>query len=112
MYSGTWKRIYNAKHLGSYAKVATAFNSKAYFIKNSAQTQVVGVKGPTAGKVEIYYDGVKKASLSLYSSTTKYRQVLWTSPYDWNNGQHKLQVRVVSSGKPVTIDAYRTYYPE
>ena len=52
----------------------------------------MGAKSANSGKVKVYVDGTLKATVDLYSSTTKYRQTLWTGPVTY--GKHTVKVVV------------------
>ena len=70
---------------------------------------VVATKGKDRGKAGIYVDGVLKATVDLYSTTTKARQVVFAAAL--GAGAHTVQVKVLgtknasSKGKRVDLDA-------
>ncbi|HEU0130856.1 MAG TPA: S8 family serine peptidase [Mycobacteriales bacterium] len=72
---------------------------------------LVGDRCNTCGGLRVYIDGVLKATVDTYASSTKVRQSLWTSPL-LPGGPKAHTVKVVAlgtSGRPrVTIDGVAT----
>ena len=70
-----------------------------------------GTKGTSYGKATVWIDGVKKATVDLYRSSTAYRQAIWTSP-GLSNGLHTLKIAVAgtkrsaSKGYDVAFDYF------
>jgi hypothetical protein len=107
-YSGTWSSSSSANYSGGSVKYTSTAGRYATFTATNARSiAFVGAKGPSRGSFKVYVDGVLKATVSAYSSTTKYRQILyqfnWASP-----GTHKIKIYVKgTSGHPrVDIDAF------
>jgi hypothetical protein len=107
-YSGTWSSSSSANYSGGSVKYASTAGRYATFTATSARSiAFITTKGPSRGSFKVYVDGVLKATISTYSSTTKYRQVVyqfnWASP-----GTHKIKIYVKgTSGHPrVDIDAF------
>ena len=107
-YSGTWSSSTNANYSGSSVKYASAAGKTATFTASSARSiAFVTAKGPSRGSFKVYVDGVLKATVSAYSSTTKYRQIVYQ--FNWATpGTHKIKIYVKgTSGHPrVDIDAW------
>ena len=62
-------------------------------------------RASTSGQVNVYVDGVKVATVDLKSTTTKYRDAIWTK--NWSaSAKHTVKIVVVgTSGRPaVTTD--------
>ena len=70
-----------------------------------------GTKGRTYGKATVYIDGVKKATIDLYKSSTAYRSRIWTSA-TLSNSVHTLKIVVLgtkqkaSKGYDVSFDQF------
>jgi hypothetical protein len=112
-YSGTWSSSSSANYSGGSVKYTSTAGRYATFTATNARSiAFVGAKGPSRGSFKVYVDGVLKATVSTYSSTTKYRQILyqfsWASP-----GTHKIKIYVKgTSGHPrVDIDAFVVLKP-
>ncbi len=64
-------------------------------------------KAKTRGSFKVYVDNVYKGTIKTYSTTTKYRQIVFQ--YAWSTpGTHKVKIVVSgTSGHPrVDIDAF------
>lgn len=62
-------------------------------------------RASTSGQAYVYVDGTKIATVDLKSSTTKYRQALWTKTWS-KSAKHTVKVVVVgTTGRPaITTD--------
>ena len=69
----------------------------------------VSTKAANRGKAEIWLDGKLLTTLDLRSSTTKYRQIVWTGRV--SPGTHTVSVRVLgTTGRPrVDADAFLSF---
>jgi hypothetical protein len=63
-----------------------------------------GTKAASYGKATVYIDGVSKGTVDLYSSTTKYKQTIWTSA-TLTNALHTFKV-VVAGTKQTASKGY------
>jgi hypothetical protein len=70
-----------------------------------------GTKGKSYGKAAVYIDGVKKATIDLYRSSTAYKQKLWSST-TLSNGLHTIKIvalgkkRTAATGYNVSFDYF------
>lgn len=62
-------------------------------------------RATTSGQAYVYVDGVKVSTVDLKSSTTKYRDALWTKSWS-SSAKHTVKIVVVAtSGRPtITTD--------
>ncbi|WHY65105.1 S8 family serine peptidase [Neobacillus sp. SuZ13] len=121
---GEWMPAFNPEYSG---ESAMALNSKGEvsfsFVGYSFEWQ--GFKNPTQGIADIYIDGVKIASPSLYSSTFKAKQTIFKKEYT-SYGRHTVKIvwtgnsdpasrksasginldKLIVSSNPVTLNAY------
>jgi hypothetical protein len=105
-YHGTWKTSSSSSYSGGKTRYATTAGAYVSFGINAKSLALVVPKGPTRGWAKIYVDGSFVKSISLNSSTTKYRQVVYAR--NWGSvSLHTLKVVVAgTSGHPrVDIDA-------
>ena len=105
-YHGTWKTSSSSSHSGGRARYATSSRAYVQFALNARSVALVMPRGPSRGSARIYVDGSYVKTISLYSSTTKYRQV--TFARNWGGvGAHTIRIAVVgTAGHPrVDIDA-------
>jgi hypothetical protein len=70
-----------------------------------------GAKGPDRGKAEVWIDGVKAATVDLYSSSAQPRKMVFTKNWD-SADSHTLEIRATgtknaaSSGTRIDVDAF------
>jgi hypothetical protein len=69
--------------------------------------QVIGDRCSTCGKLEVWVDGVKKATVDTYATSTKTRQALYTSGFYGSVKPHTIKVVALgTAGHPrVGLDA-------
>ena len=107
-YTGTWGNSSSASFSGGTAKYATAAGASATFTATSVRALgFVTTKATTRGSFKVYVDGVLKATVSAFSSTTKFRQDVYQ--FSWSTaGTHKIKIVVSgTSGHPrVDVDAF------
>jgi subtilisin family serine protease len=106
-YRGTWTRWFLSGASGSYTKYATRSTSSATFKFTGRSVGLVMPKSRSRGSFKVYVDGLYIKTISLYSTTTKARQVVFTRSWA-SNGVHTVKVVPVgTAGHPrVDIDAF------
>ena len=103
-YKQTWTSTSSTNYLGGSTRYATAAGATVTFTFTGRGVGFVTTKAASRGKAEVWVDGVKATTLDLYSSTTKYRQLVWQQSWA-TSGTHTVQVRALgTSGRP-RIDA-------
>jgi subtilisin family serine protease len=106
-YRGTWRRTAVSGASGSYTKYATRSSASATYRFTGRSVGLVMPKSRSRGSLRVYVDGAYIKTISLYSTTTKARQVVFSRSWP-ANGAHS--VRVVPVGTPrhprVDIDAF------
>lgn len=106
--TGTWGDFSKAEASdGSYGRSASVGASVTVYF-NGTRCDWIGMTGITPGIVDVYLDGVKKATLDLYSSTARYQVLHWSSG-ELPAGDHV--VRLVrsdksSTGEYLVLDAF------
>lgn len=103
--SGTWTARSATNYLGgkSYSSGSKGASLSWTFTGRSAAWVVS--RASTSGQAYVYVDGTKVATVDLKSTTTSYRQAIWTKT--WSSGaKHTVKIVVVgTSGRPtVTTD--------
>jgi hypothetical protein len=106
--TGTWHTSTSSSFSGGSARYATAAGAAATFTATTARSiAIVATKARTRGSFKVYVDGVYKGTISTYSTTTKYRQLVYQ--FSWSTaGTHKVKIVVSgTSGHPrVDLDAF------
>lgn len=107
----TWSTGTNTKYLGGKTRYATAAGATVTYSCTCRALAFISTKGPNRGKAEIWIDGVKKATVDLMSSTTKYRQLAYQTSWA-TDGSHTIMVKVLgTSGRPrVDFDSFLKAY--
>ncbi|MGW1874762.1 N-acetylmuramoyl-L-alanine amidase [Streptomyces sp. NPDC001975] len=103
--SGSWTSRSSTNYLGgkSYSSGSKGASLSWTFTGRSASWVVS--RASTSGQAYVYVDGTKVATVELKSSTTSYRQAIWTKT--WSSGaKHTVKIVVVgTSGRPtITTD--------
>jgi subtilisin family serine protease len=106
-YRGTWIRSFVYGASGSYTRYATRSTASATFRFTGRSVGLVMPKSRSRGSFRVYVDGAYVKTISLYSSTTKARQVVFSRSWA-ANGTHSVKlVPVGTAGHPrVDIDAF------
>ncbi|MFD4714832.1 N-acetylmuramoyl-L-alanine amidase [Streptomyces sp. NPDC058430] len=103
--SGTWTSRSSTSYLGgkSYSSGSKAASLTWTFTGRSASW--VASRASSSGQAYVYVDGVKVSTVDLKSSSTLYRQAMWTKSWS-SSAKHTVKIVVVgTSGRPtITTD--------
>ena len=102
-YSGTWSNSTSTSYSSGSARYSTRVGASATFKAYGRSFAFVTTRAKTRGKFKVYVDGVYKGTVSLWSSTTKYRNLAYVISFS-SSGTHSVKV-VVASGR-VDVDAF------
>ncbi len=105
-WSSGWRRVSSSSASGGYTRYTTKAGAKARATVSARSIAIVSPKSSGRGAARIYVDGVKVATVKLYSSPTGARRVLFQQTWA-STTTHTVTVEVVgTSGHPrVDIDA-------
>jgi hypothetical protein len=103
-YSTRWYLSYNTSDSDSYSGYSSVAGKWLVFARSMRDVAFVAPVGPTRGSVYIYVDGVKKATISLHSSSTLYRRVLWQWHFS-SLAAHSIKI-VVAGNVRVDLDCF------
>ncbi|MFE1733667.1 N-acetylmuramoyl-L-alanine amidase [Streptomyces bacillaris] len=103
--SGTWSTRSSTSYLGGKSYSSASKNASLTWTFTGRSAAWVVSRATTSGQAHIYVDGVKTATVDLKSSTTKYRDVIWTKTWS-SSSKHTIKIVVVgTSGRPtITTD--------
>ncbi|MFF7756467.1 peptidoglycan recognition protein family protein [Streptomyces griseorubiginosus] len=103
--SGTWTSRSSSSYLGGKSYSSGTKNASLTWTFTGRSAAWVVSRASTSGQAYVYVDGTKVATVDLKSSTTKYRQAIWTKSWS-SSAQHKIKIVVVgTSGRPtITTD--------
>ncbi|MFF2331835.1 MULTISPECIES: N-acetylmuramoyl-L-alanine amidase [unclassified Streptomyces] len=102
---GTWTTKSSSSYLGGKSYSSSSKNASLSWTFTGRSVALVASRAATSGQVYVYVDGVKVSTVDLKSSTTKYRDALWTKSWS-SSAKHTIKIVVVAtSGRPtVTTD--------
>ncbi|MFJ1545023.1 N-acetylmuramoyl-L-alanine amidase [Streptomyces sp. NPDC088246] len=103
--TGTWTTKSSSSYLGGKSYSSSSKNASLSWTFTGRSVALVASRAATSGQVYVYVDGVKVSTVDLKSSTTKYRDALWTKSWS-SSAKHTVKIVVVAtSGRPaVTTD--------
>jgi subtilase family protein len=106
-YRGSWTRRTLSGASGSYTKYATRSTASATFRFTGRSVGLVMPKSRSRGSFRVYVDGTYIKRISLYSTTTRARQVVFSRTWAVNGAHSVKVVPVGTAGHPrVDIDAF------
>lgn len=102
-YSSGWKTASSSKYSGGSTRYASLKGKTASFKVTARNVAIVAAKAKSRGSFKVYVDGVYKGTVKTYSSTTKYRQIVWQ--YGWSSvGTHTIKIVVSGTSGHPTVD--------
>jgi hypothetical protein len=105
-YAGRWATTSSSSAWGGKARYATAAGASVSFRFTGSSMAWVTTTGPTRGNARVYVNGTLVRTIDLRTSTTRYRQVVFTR--DVTYGTYTVKVVVAgTSGRPrVDVDGF------
>jgi hypothetical protein len=103
-YGGTWAVTSNINDSGGAAKYASVAGRYASFGRTLRDVAFVAPRSSTRGTAYVYLDGVKVGTITLRTSLTHYRQVLWSAHFN-STGFHTIKIVVVGTGR-IDVDCF------
>ena len=106
-YTGTWKRAAVSSATNAVRTTSTKAGSTVKASFTGRGIAVVMPRSTVRGRVTIYIDGVKVATVDTYAKTAQARRVVWAKTWK-TSAAHKILVRVSgTSGRPtVSLDGF------
>lgn len=103
--TGTWTAKSSTSYLGGKSYTSSSKNASLTWTFTGRSVGWVVSRASTSGQAYVYVDGVKTATVDLKSSTTAYRQTIWSKTWS-TSAKHTLKIVVVgTSGRPaITTD--------
>jgi len=103
-YVKTWSALPSTQNFGS-VRFSKTINATATFNFSGTEVSWVSTKSPKRGKAKVFVDGVLQATVDLFASSIKDRQIVYTAT-GLSAGPHTLKIQVVgTTGRPrVDID--------
>jgi beta-glucanase (GH16 family) len=106
-YAGTWSMSTSAMWWGGTARSSSRAGATAKFTYKGKSVAWVAAKGVRRGKAKVYVNGVLKATIDLYASTTLKQRVVWAANYT-TTATRTVTIKVLgTSGRPrVDVDGF------
>ncbi|MET8399535.1 N-acetylmuramoyl-L-alanine amidase [Streptomyces sp900116325] len=103
--TGTWTSKSSSSYLGGKSYSSSSKSASLTWTFTGRSAAWVVSRASTSGQAYVYVDGTKVATVDLKSSTTKYRDALWTKSWS-TSAKHTVKIVVVAtSGRPtITTD--------
>ncbi|MFF7545976.1 peptidoglycan recognition protein [Streptomyces canus] len=103
--SGSWTTRSSTSYLGGKSYSSATKNASLTWTFTGKSAAWVVSRASTSGQAYVYVDGTKVATVDLKSSTTAYRQAIWTKSWS-SSAKHTVKIVVVgTSGRPtITTD--------
>ncbi len=106
-FGGTWTSTSSTSYSGRSAKYAKAARASATYTFTGRSIALVTTTSNTRGKVKLYVNGVYKATVDLYRSSTQYRVLAWQMTWATSGTRTIKLVVVGTAGRPrVDLDAF------
>ena len=104
-FSASWSGRSAAGYLGGHAKQTSKAGAKARITFTGRSFAWVAATGPTRGKAAVYVNGVRVATIDLYSPTTRYRRVVFTKTWGTSVSRQIVIRSLGTSGRPsINVD--------
>ena len=102
-YTGTWGTSSSASYSSGSTRYSSTAGASASFKASGRSFGFVTTRASSRGKVKVYVDSVYKGTVTLTSSTTRYRNIAYVFGYS-TSATHTIKL-VVYSGR-VDVDAF------
>jgi hypothetical protein len=103
-YSSGWGKWSSSVNYGGSTRYNNLKGSWAKFSFSGSAVYLISPKTPNLGKADIYLDGIYQATIDLYSSSNKYRQVVYSKSLA--SGSHALKVVVKNQKNSYSNSTY------
>ncbi|MFJ3997114.1 peptidoglycan recognition protein family protein [Streptomyces parvus] len=98
--TGTWTTKSSGSYLGGKSYSSSTKNAGLTWTFTGRSAAWVVSRAATSGQAYVYVDGKKAATVDLKSTTTKYRDAIWTTSWP-TAGRHTVKIVVVGTkGRP------------
>jgi hypothetical protein len=109
-YHGSWTSVSSSTTWwGGTARSSSTAGSTVSYTFTGKSVAWVGLKAATRGKADIYINGVRKATIDLYSTSTLKQRIIWSATYA-SSATRTITIKVLGTGgRPrVDIDGFIT----
>jgi len=103
-YAGPWATARTSSALGGSQRFASSLSARAKITRTVRDFAWVATKTPKSGSAQVLIDGVVVATVNLRSSSTTYRQLVFSRHFS-TLGMHTMEIRP-SGGGVIHLDAF------
>jgi N-acetylmuramoyl-L-alanine amidase len=101
--SGTWTAKSSTSYLNGAALTSARLNAKLTWTFTGRAVALTASRTASSGQIDVYVDGVKVGTVDLRSTTTQYRQVVWSKAFT-GSAKHTVMINVrATAGRPGVI---------
>jgi len=110
-YGGTWSKATSSAAFGGTLRYASAAGRTAATTATGSSFAWVSTLGKNRGMAQVFVDGVKVATISLYASASSGRRIVWSTRFA-TAGSHTVKIKVLgthaagATGNQVDFDAF------
>ena len=102
-YHGSWTTSTSTTWWGSTARSSSSAGATATYTFTGKSIAWVGLKAYNRGKAQVFVNGVLKATVDLYSATTKKQVVVWSQTYS-TSATRTITVKVLGTVHRPRVD--------
>jgi hypothetical protein len=100
---GTWTAKSSTSYLNGAALTSARLNAKLTWTFTGRAVALTASRTTSSGQIDVYVDGSKVGTVDLRSSTTQYRQVVWSRAFT-GSAKHTVMINVLATaGRPGVI---------
>ena len=100
---GTWQRATDSRLSGGASRRTSGSGRRVTFTFTGRSVGWVATRGATGGRAQVRIDGVLVATVSLRTSSTRFRGIVYR--VDLAPGSHRIEIRPLGDGR-VDVDAF------
>lgn len=98
--SGTWRTKTSTNYLGGKSYTSSTKGSALTWTFTGRSAAWIVSRATGSGQALVYVDGIRTATVDLYSATTRYRNAIWTKTWP-TNAKHTVKIVVAGTrGRP------------
>ena len=96
---GTWSQLRGKSCLGGAIMASSRKGASMTWTVTGRSVALVALRSSRSGSATVYVDGARAGTVNLYSTSARYRQIVWTKAV--SNGKHIVKIVVAgTSGHP------------
>jgi hypothetical protein len=104
-YTGTWKRAALTASSAGYVKWSKSAAATMTYHLTGTSVGFITDTGPARGKVDVWLDGSKVATLDLYAASVTKKVIFWVNTMQLAGGGHALVLKPLGTKNPLASSA-------